>query len=71
MQLFGDISLSRNTVSRRINEMADNLSEQLYEVFATVLCFSIAIDESIDIQDVAQVAVFFRGCDENMKIDSR
>ena len=68
MQLFGGISLSRNTVSQRINEMADNLSEQLYEVSATVLCFSITIDESIDIQDVAQVAVFFRGCDENIKI---
>lgn len=58
-QSFRDISLSRNTVADRITEIADNISSQLQEISAKVQFFSIAIDESTDVRDVAQVAVFF------------
>lgn len=59
VQSFRDISLSRNTVVDRITEMADNVSSQLQEISTKVQFFSIAIDESTDVRDVAQVAVFF------------
>lgn len=51
MQLFGDISLSRNMVSDTTNEMADNLSEQLSEIFATVLCLQLIKVQTYKISD--------------------
>lgn len=42
--------------------MADNMSDELREVSATtVQCFSIAINENTDVQDVAQVAMYKEG----------
>lgn len=67
-QVFREISLSRNTVVDRISEIADNISHQQRSIVQRCLYFSLAVDESTDIRDTAQVAVFFRACSENMEI---
>ena len=54
------VPLSRNTCTRRTEEISDNLFEQLLSALADAECYSLALDESTDILDVAQMAVFVR-----------
>lgn len=67
-QAFANISLSRNTVADRIDALSDNLNSQLKEKVAKFTAFSLAIDESTDVSDTAQLAVFIRGVDEKMQV---
>ena len=60
------ISLSRSTIVRRIGGIAQNLSEQLFEAGKSFEWYSLALDESTDIEDTAQLLVFIRGIDENL-----
>ena len=62
------ISLSRRTIVRRIGGIAQNLSEQLFEAGKSFEWYSLALDESTDIEDTAQLLVFIRGIDENFEI---
>ena len=62
------ISLSRRTIVRRIGGIAQNLSEQLFEAGKSFEWSSLALDESTDIEDTAQLLVFIRGIDENFEI---
>lgn len=64
---FHDISLSPNTVASRIDEMSSDIKEQLIQKSTEFLYFSLAIDESTDVTDVAQLAVFIRGVDDNLR----
>ena len=50
-QKFEDVSLSRQTVTRRIVDMADDSREQLKIVSKNFEYFSLALDESTDITD--------------------
>ncbi|XP_015440415.1 PREDICTED: general transcription factor II-I repeat domain-containing protein 2-like [Dufourea novaeangliae] len=65
---FKSVSLSRNTVASRIDEIAEKLRNQHNSTISTFQAYSIAIDESTDIRNIAQLAVFIRGCDVNLKI---
>lgn len=53
--LFDGISnkhmIISRTVERRISEMADDESEQLTAALTTTPVFSVALDESVDIND--------------------
>ena len=49
------ISLSRRTIVRRIGGIAQNLSEQLFEAGKSFEWHSLALDESNDIEDTAQL----------------
>ena len=62
------ISLSRRTIVRRIGGIAQNLSEQLFEARKSFEWYSVALDESTDIEDTAQLLVFIVGIDENFEI---
>ncbi|XP_066976073.1 general transcription factor II-I repeat domain-containing protein 2-like [Macrobrachium rosenbergii] len=64
-QAFANVSLSRNTIAERINEIAEDIDNQLQSKVKSFVAFSVAIDESTDVCDVAQLAVFIR---ELMKI---
>ncbi|KFD60436.1 hypothetical protein M514_27393 [Trichuris suis] len=66
--LFRDISLSRNTIAERIDEMAGDLKQQLNATSSRFEHFSIAIDETVDITGIAQLAVFIRACDNEFNI---
>ncbi|XP_077137809.1 general transcription factor II-I repeat domain-containing protein 2-like [Ranitomeya variabilis] len=67
-QLFKDISLTRNTVAERIDEMSVDVKQQLKAVSSRFEHFSIAIDESVDVSGIAQLAIFIRACDSEFKI---
>jgi hypothetical protein len=66
--LFQNISLSRNTVAERINEISSDLHQKLCQTAKTFFCFSLAMDDSTDARDVAQLAIFIRGCDTNFDV---
>uniref|UniRef100_A0A672PGZ3 DUF4371 domain-containing protein n=1 Tax=Sinocyclocheilus grahami TaxID=75366 RepID=A0A672PGZ3_SINGR len=54
------LQLSNDTVTRRISEMSENLTEQLKTKLATASAHSLAADESTDIGDVAQFCIWVR-----------
>ena len=53
-----NISLSRRTAVRDIHEKSVNISNSLRSLIAIFLSFSLALDESTDASDTAQLAVF-------------
>ena len=55
--LFKDILSTRNTVVERIGNMSLDLNQQLKNASTRFQHFSIAIDESVDISGIAQLAV--------------
>ncbi|KAJ8889111.1 hypothetical protein PR048_008605 [Dryococelus australis] len=66
---FRHISLSRNTISKRVDDIARNLNEQLLVKSESFVAFSIAVDESTDVSgEAAQVSVFIRTCDKDLNI---
>jgi hypothetical protein len=68
IKLFEDISLSRVTVSRRIEEMALQLENKLMVKSSELRFYSLALDETTDNANTAQLAVFIRGVSENCEI---
>ncbi|CAK1604130.1 unnamed protein product [Parnassius mnemosyne] len=58
---FEKISLSRRTVVRRIEMMANDIKTTLTDRMAGFESFSIALDETTDLSDTAQLAIFIRG----------
>ena len=62
---FENVSLSRTTVQRRIEDTAENITEQLCHKAMQFSYYSLAIDESTDSTDMAQLLVFVRGIDDN------
>jgi hypothetical protein len=65
---FESIGLSRRTVTKRIEAISSNLSNQLSGYIKNFKYFSITMDESVDRSDTAQLLVFIRGVDENFHI---
>lgn len=65
-QAFSNVSLSRNTVAERTCDLANNLYDQLMEKGKDFVSFSLAVDESTDASDTAQLSVFVRGVDSNL-----
>nr|XP_027218346.1 protein ZBED8-like [Penaeus vannamei] len=53
-----DMSVSATTVERRISEMAANVSEQQPAALTNATVFSVALDKSVDINDIPRLAVF-------------
>lgn len=62
------LSLSRWTVTRRIDEMANDIKFSLKDLVSKFESFSIALDESTDTTGCAQLAVFIRGIDCNFNL---
>ncbi len=56
------ISLSRNTVGRRIEDLSANLKEQVTDKVPTLDFYSIACDDSTNSTDAAQLLIFFKRC---------
>ncbi|XP_027132797.1 general transcription factor II-I repeat domain-containing protein 2-like [Larimichthys crocea] len=65
-QAFLNVSLSRNTVAERACELATNLQEQLMRKGEDFVAYSLAVDESSDTSDTAQLSIFIRGVDSNL-----
>ena len=67
-EALANVSLSRNTVADRIGEFAGDLSSQLKDKVKSFIAFTIAIDESNDVTDVAQLGIFIRGVDATLTV---
>ncbi|CAI6372283.1 unnamed protein product [Macrosiphum euphorbiae] len=67
-KLFSNISLSRQTVCRRINDISNEIIVKLRDRIQDFKYFSIAFDESTDISDTAQLVIFVRGVNESFQI---
>ena len=65
--VFESVSLSSRTVRRRI-EMSDNLHDSLKTRISTLVAFSLALDESTDTKDTAQLAVFIHGFTADLNV---
>ncbi|XP_064111511.1 uncharacterized protein LOC135219004 [Macrobrachium nipponense] len=58
-----DMAVSAKTVERRISEVADNVSQQQMVALTSAPVFSVALDESMDINGIPRLAVFARYSD--------
>ena len=58
-----DMPVSPRTVERRISEMAANVNKQQPVALTTTPVFSVALNESVDINDIPRLAVFARYSD--------
>lgn len=67
-QAFANISLTRNTIAERISDLSADLDSQLKRRVKSFIAFSVAINESTDITDMAQLALFIRGVDETLTV---
>ena len=66
--LVEQISLSRFTVARRIDDLSENIEVSLKDRISKCFAFSIALDESTDLSDTAQLVVFIRGVTDNFEV---
>ncbi|XP_073332529.1 general transcription factor II-I repeat domain-containing protein 2-like [Pagrus major] len=62
------VSLSANTMTRRTEDLGDNVYDQLHEKASEFDFFALAIDESNDVQDTAQLLIFIRGVSASFEV---
>ena len=65
---FENISLSTNTVMRRVQDVSKDILRQLRSACNDFIWYSLALDESNDVQDIAQVLIFIRGVRSDFSI---
>ncbi|UYV68887.1 EPM2AIP1 [Cordylochernes scorpioides] len=68
VNLLKTLSMSANTVARRVENIAENISSQLFDKNGHVEWFSLALDESTDVLDTAQVLIYIRGVDKSYEV---
>ncbi|KAI7811513.1 putative general transcription factor II-I repeat domain-containing protein 2A-like, partial [Triplophysa rosa] len=67
-QAFANISLSRNTVASRVDELASDIQAQLKDKAKDFVAYSLAVDESADKTDTAQLSIYIRGIDAQFSV---
>lgn len=67
-QLFSKFSLSGVTITRRVEELGTGIESTLKESISKFIFYSTALDESTDLSDTAQLAIFVRKIDSNFNI---
>ena len=63
------MSISRRTITRTVEEIAMELHDQVKEECTNCVLFSLALDESNDIKNTAQLLIFIRTIDLNFRIN--
>ena len=65
---FEQISLSRKTVTRRVELIDKDIAGKLNKKAESFKFYSLALDESNDIKDTAQLLIFIRGISDSFEI---
>ena len=65
---FNAICLSRHTIARRIEDLSADVERQLTLRGQQFIAYSLCLDESTDVVDTAQLAIFIRGVDIDLNI---
>ena len=66
--VFSAISLSRASITRRTEQLSQDIQNQLDSRVRDFVAFSIALDESTDLVDTAQLAIFVQGVDSSLQV---
>ena len=69
VHMYQKLSLSRPTVCERIKEMGQDIEDNLRKRAEKFVSFSVCLDETTDIKNTAQMAIFFRGVTSDFQID--
>lgn len=67
-KLKPSVSLSRRTVTRRVQEMAVDISSQIQEIVSKCKYFSFSLDETCDLTSRSQLAIFVRCVDKDWNV---
>ena len=65
---FQNVSLSRMTISLRVEEISSDINDQLKSDMEKYVSMSLALNESTDIGSTAQLLIFIRGVIEDFQI---
>ena len=65
---FEKISLSRRTVTRRVELIDEDIASELQKQKESFKLYSLALDESNNIKDTAQLLIFIRGINDSFEI---
>ena len=65
---YGQVNLSRRTVTRHTKQIDERLANELEEKADSFIFYSLALDESNDVKDTAQLLIFVRGINDNLEI---
>ena len=65
---FESVSLSHQTVARRVTELNQHVSMKLKNIMKHCKYFSLALDESTDVSDISQLLIFARTIDEDFVV---
>ena len=68
VHLYQKLSLSRPTVCERVEEMGQNIEDNLKKIAEKFVNFSVCLDETTDIENTAQLAIFFEGLHQIFKL---
>ena len=68
MNLVQETCLSHPIIGRRIDDLGDNIEGTLKDKLSACVLYTLALDESTDQSDTAQLVIFIRGIDENFNI---
>ena len=58
VQDFSKISLSRQTITRRVDDIGKHIEDNLKSRASEFIFYALALDESTDMADTAQLAIF-------------
>ncbi|PNF21263.1 hypothetical protein B7P43_G02123 [Cryptotermes secundus] len=65
---FQTLPLSKQTVTRRLEDISNQISNNVKDIIANCSYFSIALDESTDVSDTNQLLIFVRAIKEDFTI---
>ncbi|XP_064411766.1 general transcription factor II-I repeat domain-containing protein 2A-like [Latimeria chalumnae] len=65
---FENITLSRRSIIRRVEVIDEDLASELNKKVQCFTLFSLALDDSTDIKDTAQLLIFVRGINDKFEI---
>ena len=68
MDLIQSVSLSARTTVRRVDDIGNHIKSQLKDKAKGFKWFSLALDESTDITDTAQLLLFIRGVNTEFEV---